>query len=621
MLRGRWNARVWITLALLAAGAAGVWAHARAYGRFVTDDAFISLRYTQRLIEGKGLTWTGTEHVEGYSNLLWVLLCAVPGLLGADLVDGARALGMLCTVATFGAIVALARPANAREALAPLLAIALLCATDSIAVWSMAGLEPPLVCALLGWGVVAATRAADAPRSRWTLLAAACFGLLCVSRPDGGLWGAVAAPTLVFARGRTAIRPAAAILVGTAACVLAQLAFRLAYYQDYFPNTAYAKVVLSDRRLEAGLTHVQDSLLALGAGWLALSVSSAQGLARRSLRAQTWLLLVPAIVWVAYVARVGGDNFPAWRHFPYVLVLAALLLVGVLAEDLRRGAASDVARWGLSLVVFAGFCSHFDQGNWAKQEVWQWDGAPVGTMLGRGFAREQPLVAVDAAGSIPFFSRLPALDMLGLTDRYLAHHRPSKMGGSLIGHELGDAGYYLRRKPDIVCFGVPPCARPAKFGPQIDMVRRREFRDQYSLVRFEARGGRHPLVSELWVRRTGPIGIHSESASVHVPGYFFNGDSVIVRLDGDRFFAQLPPRTTSSLGDVRLRAGAWVLTVATRRGGGTVSVSAGGEVLGATSTSERLGFSLDSGGAVQITLEPGPDGLSLWDVQLEPAPA
>ncbi|MGB3965886.1 MAG: hypothetical protein WBO45_04080, partial [Planctomycetota bacterium] len=57
---------------------------------FFSDDAFISLRYAQRLLAGDGLTWTDGEAVEGYSNLLWVLATAGLGALGVDLVTAAR---------------------------------------------------------------------------------------------------------------------------------------------------------------------------------------------------------------------------------------------------------------------------------------------------------------------------------------------------------------------------------------------------------------------------------------------------------------------------------------------------------------------------------------------------
>ena len=86
----------WAQRGILAVGLALlVWNVQRSW-LFLTDDALISLRYTERLLQGEGLTWNDGERVEGYSNLLWVLILAVPGLLGLDLVGSAVGLGLLC---------------------------------------------------------------------------------------------------------------------------------------------------------------------------------------------------------------------------------------------------------------------------------------------------------------------------------------------------------------------------------------------------------------------------------------------------------------------------------------------------------------------------------------------
>ena len=69
-------------------------AHAYQYLPFIADDALISLRYSERLTDGQGLTWNDGERVEGYSNLLWVLLCAALGWLGLDMITAVRALGL-----------------------------------------------------------------------------------------------------------------------------------------------------------------------------------------------------------------------------------------------------------------------------------------------------------------------------------------------------------------------------------------------------------------------------------------------------------------------------------------------------------------------------------------------
>jgi len=167
-----------VAFGLVAVGVIAVNLHAQAYRHFFTDDGFISLRYTQRLLGGHGLTWTDGERVEGYSNLLWVLLCAVPGFFRADLVQSARMLGLVCVAAQFGAVIAAVRPARPAQWLAPALAIALLSATDAVAVWSVGGLEPPLVGALVSWGVVMALRSAQQADRRATLVAGLCFALV-----------------------------------------------------------------------------------------------------------------------------------------------------------------------------------------------------------------------------------------------------------------------------------------------------------------------------------------------------------------------------------------------------------------------------------------------------------
>ncbi|MCA9625478.1 MAG: hypothetical protein KC731_40935, partial [Myxococcales bacterium] len=70
---GREPIERWPDLAALAIGLALLALHARRYLPLVVDDAYISLRYADRLLAGDGLTWTAGEAVEGYSNLAWTL--------------------------------------------------------------------------------------------------------------------------------------------------------------------------------------------------------------------------------------------------------------------------------------------------------------------------------------------------------------------------------------------------------------------------------------------------------------------------------------------------------------------------------------------------------------------
>ena len=82
---------------LVAALAVGIFAsNLSHYYPFFSDDGYISLRYAQRLLDGKGLTWTDGEYVEGYTNLAFILFTAALGSI-FDLVTSARIVGVAGT--------------------------------------------------------------------------------------------------------------------------------------------------------------------------------------------------------------------------------------------------------------------------------------------------------------------------------------------------------------------------------------------------------------------------------------------------------------------------------------------------------------------------------------------
>lgn len=607
--------RWWWTLALVLCGTGALWWHASSYLPFFADDSFISLRYTERFLDGKGLTWTDGERVEGYSNLLWVLLCAVPGLFGANLVAGARALGVICTALAFASFVFAARPKRLRDGLVPGLAMLVLAATDTVAAWSIGGLEQPLVLALLTWGVVTSWRAVEDPDRRWAITAAACFGLLCWTRPDAPLWAVATVIGLAVASLRRAARVGALITVSVALFVGLQLAFRLAYYGDYVPNTAYAKVVITEQRLELGKAYFLESLWPLAATWLALTLGIAQGLARKATRGPALVLLASSALWTFYVVRVGGDIFPAWRHWHYLTGLAGLAFTIVAVE---RGPRTGAVPYGLALIALALVGGHFDPRDWAKFERWEWDGVPVARELRRAFSEQQPLFAVDASGSLPYFSKLPSLDMLGLNDRYLAHHRPKDMGKQGIGHELGDADYYLKREPDIFCFGAPPCTHAAKYAAQHEVVRKRAFTENYAPVRLQVRTGKNPMVSELWIRKNGRIGIARSPDAITIPAYFLATNPGVLGVKPKNgktgFDARFNPNASASIERIQLAPGTWTLSALSPQGTANLRVTSRGRELASGAAPVEL--TLTEPSTVTLLVEAAPSGFSTHGLSL-----
>jgi arabinofuranosyltransferase len=496
--------------------------HAYQYLPFISDDSLISLRYADRLLDGHGLTWTDGERVEGYSNLLWILCVALVGSFGVDLIDAARILGFAGMGAAILAATALYRPHDARSTFAALAAGLAMALTGSFAVWTVGGLEQPLLIALLAWATVWCIRIQQrgAESVRDAVVPGVLLGLACWTLPDSPIFVVLYAGLLAGLGGvtRAKLRTAGAMALIAFAFPVAQLAFRLVYYGDWISNSARAKGAFTTARLAGGVDYLVGGLLPLFGlvvpALLAVGVVSATPARRRRI---AWLF-VPALAWGVYVVAVGGDSFPGRRHLVVLVFFLALLAAELFARIRPLWLAASALTAALGLLGWAQW--EYDPEHLrAKAETREWDGQVVGTLLQWAFAHEQPLVAVTAAGGIPYFSGLPSLDMLGSNDRYLATHPPADFGDGALGHELGDGAYVLAREPDLVIFCSPrgslrPCLRSGK-----QLVRIPEFGLRYRPVQFLG-SDPYPVRSQIWVRTDSPkTGAIRRRDFQSVPGY------------------------------------------------------------------------------------------------------
>jgi hypothetical protein len=537
-------ARRW-QLAIGLVAMAALLAQAFVYRRYVCDDAYITLRYAKRLLAGHGLTWTDGERVEGYSNLAWLLACAGLGRLGLDLVDATRVLGVTFMGLSLSTIVRAQRTPIASAVAAFTFALA-----GPIAVWTVGGLEPPMVAAFLALGTAATLRLADDDAPAPTAIGLPLAGLV-LTRPDGILLAGLLALGLAWARRR--LKPSFVLFTPAALAWAGQLLFRLAYYHAWVPNTAYAKLRFGEQAWRASREYLWSGTLCLS-GLLPLALLGLI-MARRG-RAK--VLLVPLVIWIAYVAAIGGDWMPAHRHLVPVIVLVAF--AAAQAADgrvaLGRDAKLRLALFALMSLVWFGLTQLYDPDNLFAahgQVQARNEGERVGAMLGQAFAARRPLLAVDWAGSIPYRSELPALDMLGLCDAWIAHHPPA-VGRELNSHALGDGDYVLRRAPDLVLFRGPWGGDPVfasgkamKADPRFAEYRRITFvtdeihSDVY--VRLHGRAGidaADPLRIPGWLFATVPGNVARLDATGQLAGELSARASVATRLSGMRI-AEIDP--------------------------------------------------------------------------------
>lgn len=582
-------------------GVAVLFLHIASLYPFMADDAFISLRYSRRLLDGEGLTWDDFERVEGYSNLTWVLLCALLGALGVDLVFAARLLGVLSSLGVLAALLATFRP-KLSGFLPAQAAIWGLAACSPFAAWSIGGLEQPLVAALVAWlvAILGYPERFDGV-SPW--LSRVLVALLVFSRPDGVLVCALLSLSLLFAPGQRLeqLKHASTIFAWALLAFIGQLVFRLTYYGDWVPNPARIKLALSLDRLQLGWVYVSDAIALLSPQILPIVWVGVLILARTLQRRAAAIVTIVSLGWACYVCFIGGDIFPARRHVVLLIVLGAFA-VGELVAVL---VAARGTRLSLGLVVgyvgVLGIAQARDfQADVARAERWEWDGEVIGRLLKTAFADRAPLLAVDPAGCLPFFSELPSIDMLGLNDRHIARNPPRDLGKGKLAHEFGDGKYVLSRDPDLVLFCLPHGSDRACFRSAAEMLSDPTFSQGYRLLHFQ---GDVPYTfrSRIWVKmESARIGVQRKADRITVPGYLFAEDSnTVARLgDSGHLVASVNPSTTARLRGLAVPAGTYRLEVTAQ---GEVVLGASKGFTRRTPRSGEVTFSQDTVFDVTIT--------------------
>ncbi|MBN1827493.1 MAG: hypothetical protein JW958_14675 [Candidatus Eisenbacteria bacterium] len=325
--KGKGGGRAWLFLPAWVAGALFAWRF-----RFVCDDAYISFRYARNLACGHGLRYSPGENppVEGYSNFLWVLICALFERAGAAITLWPPLLSAACASALlFLLFDRLRRRLGAGDfpSFAATLALALF---PPFAVWSTGGLAT-MPFALLLFLLFDRLFLAERPDG---VGAGATGVLLALVRVEGGGWAAILFVLALLVRGRKGgSRPILVAAAATAVTIAAHLAWRFSYYGSITPNTLVAKGALDAVRLGRGFDYVATFLLTFLTP-IALLFALPAAL-RRERRGIGFPAAALAFAFPVYAVLATGDFMSMGRFLVPGLPFGALLFALALA-DLRR---------------------------------------------------------------------------------------------------------------------------------------------------------------------------------------------------------------------------------------------------------------------------------------------
>ena len=441
----------------------------RYFGLF--DDAMISMRYAWNFAHGLGLVWNAGERVEGYSNLLMTLLMSLASLfldrrLAVLAVQIAGIPTVLVTAWLARRVAAEVESGSTYRNLFGMLACAAVLLYFPLSYWTLMGMETGLLsllilaCAWFGLRWLRHARRADLT---WMSLAA---GMAFLTRNDSILLSAVvfayvALVSYVRAGNSRQFIPIARAAGLVALFILAQAAFRLAYYGQLLPNTYVLKLThypLNIRLLD-GTRFVLEFL---GQTWPLFALAALA--VWRAWRPERLFLLAITLTTIAYQVYVGGDPWNTWRLLapgtPALFILSALG-AAALVSHVRHLAASRYAAASIVLLTLV-VLFVADLPFLPDMAVRGPTSAAIANRTHTNAAiavnaLTQPAASIGViwAGTLPYYADRYAVDYLGKSDARIAGLKADVSGssgwGGLIsvpGHNKYDLEYSIvQRRP------------------------------------------------------------------------------------------------------------------------------------------------------------------------------
>jgi tetratricopeptide (TPR) repeat protein len=509
---------------------------ARSYSlRFVQDDSYITYRYARNVVRGYGPVYNPGERVEGYTNFLWMMTLAFLGRLGIPfltIIALSQVLGVLSGIGVIIIFFLLLRRYSTGPPVLTPLALFLFAANGSFAYWCVSGMETGLFSLLLAAGFYVYLRD-DSTRS----MAGASFllGLSALTRPEGALFFGVVFLHLAIRRlyqhrryrsivsqietPRTRPTGFIVLLLPFIVVVAPFYLWRLGYYGYLFPNTFYAKTGLDAVSLQSGAGYLWGFLRAYGFWGLGLGIPVAVALWFRSKPTVPLLrfCLLALTVNCLYVVLVGGDVLRMYRFF----VPLYFLFYFILSESLWRlpfpRLFAPVAMAAVTLLTFWGPFTpgttelyELRANRQAERQLVTVLGA-TGSWLNEN-TRPDGWIACTTIGALGYFSDRNQVDMLGLTDAFIAHSPERILGARVYWKERKyNTRHVLERNPLYICFSTGD--KPSAAAERALFLRAR-FRRGYYTCPLSLAAGSLTLTYELFRAKPRADSIPIESPGV-----------------------------------------------------------------------------------------------------------
>jgi arabinofuranosyltransferase len=433
------------------------------------DDAMISMRYAKHLAQGHGLVWNiGEQPIEGFTNLGWTLYMSLLHLfpIPASKISLAVMLTSLAILlANIFVVYKITQALFPESNYAPMLSALITAFYFPLVFWSLRGMEVGLLTLLIDFAILLAIS------KNKPFLIGIVLGLAILVRMDAIISSILIVLYLLIKNKTGATLPFILISITIAGIFY----FQKSYFGDFLPTTYYQKVTgfptfdrVSHGLLAFNQFATRDTLL------LFLFSIACLVFFKLHRNLEALLLIGVFIAQCAYSIFIGGDyaepetnaaNRFVTQGMPALIIVFSWMTIRVLTDLKTAQPKSAFPNLSVNpaiplafivLVIISGepwFDYAINNAPLLKADIRR---VKLGLHISENSSSDA-IIAVHAAGQIPYFSERTTIDLLGLNDPVVAK---SKGHGEFYpGHNKWNYEHSITQlQPDLIADNFAPLA-------------------------------------------------------------------------------------------------------------------------------------------------------------------
>jgi len=429
---------------------------------FIVDDSYITFRYGKNLAKGKGIVFNEGERVEGATNFNFILFSALAHFLKIDPLLFIRIISIFSVLLNYFILYKISiHFLKKEEVLIPPLFLSF---SSFYFYWTMAGLEAvffSFTILLLVYLEIKEENSFFYPLAHI---------LTITTRPEGFAVSFILWTYRFFKKREGFIKLFLPFFLFTSLYLL----FKLLYFGSIIPNTFYAKVM--------GPKILNQTFYFLKSHPHFLIIF----LIFFKFKKELILPLLITLFFLIYPQIVGGDIMPYYRFFvhitPLLIFLSSISILYVIKLNFLKNAF--LLFFIISSLYSSLFSSDFVYAVMADKIAKA--GIYTGKFLKENL-KENKLVALNAIGTISYFSEVPAIDMLGLCDKHIAKTKASgefKSFAIAPAHSKGDGLYVYNKNPEVIIMGNTAGSEKPVYTSDFQLFQIDGFKENYVLKKF-----------------------------------------------------------------------------------------------------------------------------------------